>query len=138
MTESPAHKREIAGPRGRRSRGCRSFASGSSWLRLLQLQLTECRLYIAEGDALPVERLDEPVDHAATGQPDIPSVVVGDAKMQQLGLASLDRLLAGVEHRAFDAAAADRASHAAAGRHRHLGADTARRRAERLDDGGGR
>jgi hypothetical protein len=83
-----------------------------------------------------LQRLDEDVDAAATGQAHFPGCLVGDAKVQQLGPALLQRLDAFLVHRAFHAAAADRAGDVAGGGHGHLGAGLARRGAPGLDDGG--
>src|ERR1700681_2979750 len=48
-------------------------------------------------------------DGAAAGEPDLPGGLVGDAELERLGRAALDHVERLRHHRAFDAAARDRA-----------------------------
>ena len=78
-----------------------------------------------------VDPLDEDLDPAAAGEPDLPGVLVADAELEQTRTAVRDRLQRFLDHRALDAAAGDRADEAAVGVDRELTADGARRRAPR-------
>ena len=62
---------------------------------------------------------------AAAGKSHFPSLIVGYAKLQQIGLAGLQRAQRSLGHRAFIAATADRPCNPPAGRYGQLAADRA-------------
>ena len=92
----------------------------------------------AQTASISVDRLDEDLDRAAAGQPDVPGHLVGDAVADQLRLAGAQHLLRLLEDGGLDAAAADRAGEIAGVGDGHRRADRARRGAFDLDDGGDR
>ena len=84
------------------------------------------------------EGLDEHLDVAATGKPNLEGNVVGDAESRDLRLARLQDLLRLFEDGALDAPVGDRAGHLARARHHHPRAERPRARAPRLDHRGER
>ncbi len=72
-------------------------------------------------------------DGAAARQSDLPGGIVGDAEFERLGLAALDHVERLGHHRAFDAAARDRAEEIALAVDDEMRADRARGRAPGLD-----
>src|SRR5258707_784878 len=79
--------------------------------------------------------LDEHLDLAAAGQPDLPGGLVGDAELQGPRLAALDHVDGFGHHRALDAAARHRAQKVALVVDHQIRADRPGRRAPGLDHG---
>src|SRR5258708_2644102 len=77
-------------------------------------------------------------DGAAAGEPDLPGGLVGDAEFERLGRARLDHVERFGHHRAFHAAARDRAQEIALVVDDQVRADRPRRRAPGLHHGGER
>src|ERR1700730_11066087 len=75
---------------------------------------------------------------AAAGEAHLPGSLVGDAEFERLGRAVLDHVERFRHHRAFDAAARDRAQEVALIVDDQVGADRPRRRAPGLHHGGER
>src|SRR5690606_14274605 len=78
---------------------------------------------------------DQHADRTAAGQTDLPGRVVGNTEFQQARLAALDHVHRLGYHGALDAAARHRAEEVALFVDHQVGADRARRRAPRLDNG---
>src|SRR5215831_12362812 len=77
-------------------------------------------------------------DGAATGEPDLPGGLVGDAEFERLGRAALDHVERLGDDRALDTAARYRAEEIALAVDDEVRADRPRRRAPGLDHGGKR
>ena len=82
------------------------------------------------------DRLDQDVDRAAAGQPDVPRLLVADPVADDPGVAGRAGALDLLGRGALDAAAADRAGDPAVGRVQQDGALGPRGGAERPDDDG--
>src|SRR3954452_11120068 len=97
-----------------------NFTSRCAPLSWLVTTMTARRAVRSSFSALRMSRckgllhlLDEHLDLAAAGQPDLPGSLVGDAEFERLGLAAFDHVDGLGDHRAFDAAARHRAQEVA-------------------------
>src|SRR5262249_23638670 len=85
---------------------------------------------------MSVHLLDEDLDLAAAGEADVPRLLVGDAEVEQPGLAVLDRVQRLLHHRALDTATGHRTHHGTGVVDTELAANRSRRGTPGGDDRG--